>query len=274
MLSMSVAAALLLAVGAAEHGKGFRARDMTRVAQTHTIEQALVDAAPDAIDWSTNATSPIKNQGICNSCWAFSAIETVESAAFLQTGKMLVLSTEELITCDNVQDGGCMSGNTFSGVEYLEKHGVATAADYPSGRSMNTTAPCTWDRQVSDIKVKDYAYVVPECYDGDCSHQVDENALAAALAHHGPLSICIDASNWLGYQSGVLAEDQCTAMFSDIDHCVQLVGYDKTAPTPYWKIRNSWGDDWGEAGYIRIPFGKKNACCVGCEAIAVTVSAK
>ena len=153
MLSMSLAAAAalqLLAVGAAElaHGKGFRARDMTRPAQTYRIAQALVDAAPDAIDWSTNATSPIKNQGICNSCWAFSAIETVESAAFLKTGKMLVLSTEELITCDNVQDGGCMSGNTFSGVEYLEKHGVATAADYPSGRSTNTTAACTWDRQV------------------------------------------------------------------------------------------------------------------------------
>lgn len=42
-----------------------------------------------------------------------------------------------------------------------------------------------------------------------------------------------------------------------------------TAPTPYWKIRNSWGTDWGENGYIRLQMGNKNMCCVGCEAVII-----
>lgn len=274
LTKLSLGVVLLIGASAVEeYGKGFKSRDKTKPAKTHKIDQALIDAAPDALDWSAKgALTPVKNQGKCNSCWAFSTIETVESAVFLANGKLMELSTEELITCDKVSDGGCMQGNTFSAVEYLEKNGVATEADYPAGRSMNTTAECTWDRKVSNVKVSDYAYVVPECYDGDCSDQVDEDTLAAALATYGPLSICIDATNWLDYKGGVLGEDKCTAMFSDIDHCVQLVGYDKKAAVPYWKIRNSWGDDWGEEGFIRIPFKKGNACCVGCEAIAVTAS--
>ena len=45
------------------------------------------------------------------------------------------------------------------------------------------------------------------------------------------------------------------------------------ATEPYWKVRNSWGTSWGEKGFIRLPFGKENTCCVGCEAIVITASA-
>ena len=54
---------------------------------------------------------------------------------------------------------------------------------------------------------------------------------------------------------------ECSAKARKIDHCVQLVGYDKSAAEPYWKVRNSWGTDWGENGFIRLPFGEGNACC-------------
>merc|ERR1712066_20871 len=109
-------------------------------------------------------------------------------------------------------------------------------------------------------------YAVPTCERGTC--QSDEETLAAALAKYGPLSICINsgenqAGDWDKYRGGVLTK-KCTASANKLDHCVQLVGYDKTANTPYWKVKNSWGTDWGEDGYIRLEYGS-NKCCIGCE---------
>merc|ERR1712146_841571 len=80
----------------------------------------------------------------------------------------------------------------------------------------------------------------------------------AALAADGPLSICVNAESWNGYYGGVLS-GSCSGAYNKLDHCVQLVGYDTTASTPYWKVRNSWGTYWGENGFIRLPMGE-NAC--------------
>merc|ERR1712127_255422 len=93
-------------------------------------------------------------------------------------------------------------------------------------------------------------FAVPPCTSGSCSNQ-DEDGLKAALATYGPLSICINAA-WQTYHDGVLST-ACSADYWDLDHCVQLVGYDTTASTPYWKVRNSWGPSWGvanEAMYV------------------------
>jgi len=77
--------------------------------------------------------------------------------------------------------------------------------------------------------------------------------------------------DWDNYTGGLL-KGSCKAKASKIDHSVQLVGYDKTATTPYWKVRNSWAKSWGENGFIRIPYGKKNTCCMGCEAVIISAT--
>ena len=71
-----------------------------------------------------------------------------------------------------------------------------------------------------------------------------------------------------------MLEKSCKAKADLVDHCVQLVGYNKEAETPYWKVRNSWGSSWGEDGFIRLPYGKGNACCVGCEAVIIEATTK
>jgi len=86
----------------------------------------------------------------------------------------------------------------------------------------------------------------------------DETTMRDNLASWAPLSICVDAPYWQDYQGGIFTEWQCDDVPA-LDHCVQAVGYNTTAPMPYWIVRNSWGMDWGEDGYIRLQYGT-NTC--------------
>lgn len=83
----------------------------------------------------------------------------------------------------------------------------------------------------------------------------NETQLQAALYHLAPLSVCIDATTWQTYTSGILTKN-CGR---DIDCCAQLTGWGVEDSTPYWSIRNGWGEAWGEQGYIRIGMGD-NIC--------------
>merc|ERR1712107_411245 len=119
-------------------------------------------------------------------------------------------------------------------------------------------------------KVTGYKYAIPPCRSGACKNQ-RESDLKAALHVHGPLSVCVNANTWDTYTHGIYSE-KCPGASDDLDHCVQLVGYDTTGSQPYWKVRNSWAADWGEKGYIRLPMGE-NACGIADEAMFVTASA-
>jgi len=242
------------------------------------IEVAVVtdedrNAAPSAIDWSQRgATSPVKDQGKCGSCWAFSTTEGIESAVFMSTGKMPVLSTQQIISCDK-EDNGCDGGDLPNALKYVEQAGgIDTGSDYPDESHISGKGgKCSWDKK-EVAKVTSFKYAVPPCNEGACNKQ-DEETLAAALAKFGPISICLNANDWDDYNSGVYKKT-CSSKASAMDHCVQLVGYDKTAPTPYWKVRNSWNTNWGEEGFIRLQMGV-NACGLANEPVIInaTVSA-
>merc|ERR1711920_721008 len=113
------------------------------------------------------------------------------------------------------------------------------------------TGKCKWDKKET-AKVTGYKYAVPECKRGACKNQ-DEDALAAALAAKGPISICVHGggNGWQVYKKGVFSK-KCSGAAAELDHCVQLVGYDKSGPTPYWIVRNSWNTDWGIDGYMHL----------------------
>ena len=195
-------------------------------------------------------------------------------------GKLMELSTEQLVDCDTTS-AGCNGGDIPQGAEYYKVHGVASEENYPDTSSAKgRTQSCTWDR-TAVATVSNFSFAVPPCgYDtrrgADCAKQ-NEDKLAAALAKYGPLGICINSGfrqdgDWETYTGGVLSSG-CDAKTKHIDHCVQLVGYDKTGDEPYWKVRNSWGEDWGENGYIRLAYGNDNMCCVACEAVTISASA-
>jgi len=264
---------LLALVGSASaYSKGYVRQQHDKAYPTLALS-AINMAAPSRVDWSVNATTAIKDQGQCGSCWAFSTTEGVESAIFMATGKLpQALSTEELVSCDKGADLGCNGGDLPTALKYLETNGVASAADYPDHSSKNgKTTKCKWDKKTV-ATVSSFTYALPACDKGNCDKKEHEETLAAALAQYGPISICLNAGLFNSYTGGVLKE-KCSAKANKIDHCVQLVGYDKSPSNgdeAYWKIRNSWGKSWGEDGFIRIPYGKDNACCVACEAVIIS----
>lgn len=192
----------------------------------------------ESVDWRTkDAVTPVKDQGQCGSCWAFSATEAIESYNFLAGNKLVKLSAQQITSCDS-KDLGCNGGNTETAYKYVEKAGgLALQSDYPYVSGGGDGGTC---KRKVDKAVK---------ISGFTSVQKGENHLATAL-NHGPVSVCLAAEAFQSYNSGILK--RCNGQ---VDHCVQAVGYGSENGVDYWLVRNSWGTVWGEQGYIRIERG-------------------
>merc|ERR1711920_969086 len=119
-------------------------------------------------------------------------------------------------------------------------------------------------------QVSGYTYATPACTSGACDKQ-DLSKLAAAL-EETPVSVCVNAGSWNDYTGGVMSSAQCGSMAADEqDHCVMATGFNTTAPTPYWIVRNSWADSWGEEGYVYLEMAK-NTCGLADDATIPTVA--
>ena len=220
---------------------------MTALEQAARDRNFSASAFETQIDWTGELTTDVKDQGYCGSCWAFSATEQIESDALRvlkdeNPDVDYVLAPQQITSCDE-HDGGCGGGNTETAYKYVEEvKGLMNEKDYAytSGESGNTGS-CKAKAWKEVIGISDWSYV----------GRSDEKTMSEYIGSTGPLSICVDASKWNSYKSGVL-----TNCGSSLDHCVQLVGMDLSASTPYWKVCNSWGTSWGEDGFIRLEYGK------------------
>jgi len=222
---------------------------------------------PNKVDWRTkHVVSPVKNQGQCGSCWAFSAVEEVESAWAFQGNALKLLSVQQVVSCDKV-DLGCDGGDTPTAYDYIKKAGgLDPQSEYPYSSGDGSTGQCKVKSGDEIVTVDSYSYATPPCEDS-CNHQ-NETHLAASLATYGPVSICVNANNaWQMYTGGVLSNG-CPHGYYDLDHCVQLVGYNQEGDNNYYIVRNSWATDWGIDGYIYIKMGE-NLCGVADEATLV-----
>jgi C1A family cysteine protease len=190
------------------------------------------------VDWrDKGAVTPVKDQAQCGSCWAFSAVEAIESYAHLAGKSLMKLSVQQVVSCDKV-DGGCNGGNTESAYQYVVKAGgIELESDYPYTSGTGRTGTCTFASSKVALKIAGFKTIA-----------AGETHLEAAL-NDGPVSICLAATKFQTYTGGILST--CD---NNVDHCVQGVGYDSSAN--YWSVRNSWGTGWGEKGYIRILRGK------------------
>jgi len=213
---------------------------------------------PTSYDWrSQGAVSAVKDQEQCGSCWAFSATEEIESMTYMKNKVLPILAPQQIVSCDT-QDSGCDGGWPYLAYQYVESAGgMTTEAQYPYTSGGGDSGTCALGNDKLASKVNNYYWAVPPCTDS-CDSQ-NEDTLLQVLFQQGPLSVCVDAESWQDYMGGILPVG-CPHDYSDLDHCVQLVGYNEASDkTPYWIVRNSWNTDWGISGYIYIERGT-NEC--------------
>jgi len=182
----------------------------------------------------------VKDQGQCGSCWAFSATAAFEARSELKNKKVDTLFAEqELVDCDT-QSAGCNGGWMDYAFDYLQSHGFCTEGAYKYTARDGT---CAYDKNACSKGPKDK--------DHSDIPAGNEDALLAELAN-GPVSVAVDANTWSFYSGGVMS-----SCGSSLDHGVTLVAYNSGEGSV--TIRNSWGNSWGEKGYIRLAAGK-NMC--------------
>jgi len=223
------------------------------------VLQVPSEAAPEAFDWRVKgAVTGVKNQGMCGSCWAFSAMGNIEAIYQIKTGKSQRFSEQQLVDCDKV-DEGCNGGLMENAYAYLkEAGGINSEDDYPYKGSQKT---CSYDATKSVAKVTGFNFAGTE----------SEEDIKGILATTGPLAIAINATPLQFYFWGIFNpwfEFICSP--NSLNHGVLLVGYGVEGTTQYWIVKNSWGSSWGEKGYFRI-IGGKGACGLNKYVISATL---
>jgi C1A family cysteine protease len=197
---------------------------------------------PTSFDWSSKgALTPVKDQGQCGSCWDFSATETIESVCFLAGYPLTQLSEQQILDCDS-SDYGCNGGWPYNAYQYvIGAGGLETEADYPYTAQDGS---CEFNSQDIECPITSWKYV---------TQSQDENAMQSFLYSNSPMSVCVDAEIWQTYTGGVITPSSNCG--NSIDHCVQITGWQQMQGLNVWNVRNSWGADWGENGYIYVQIG-------------------
>jgi len=205
---------------------------------------------PFAVDWrSEGLVTNVKDQGECGSCWAFSAIGSLEGAHAKKTGNLTALSEQNLVDCaQNYDCHGCEGGWMSSGLEYiLYNNGVDTEAEYPYSAA---------DQKCQYVKNHTGATVnrVVNITKGNTEH------LLYSIALFGPVSVAIDAEfDFQNYKSGIYTSTECGTKY--LNHGVLVVGYGVTSSgNKYYIIKNSWGTSWGMDGYAYWNRDVPNMC--------------
>mmetsp|Transcript_18498 Transcript_18498/g.16097 ORF Transcript_18498/g.16097 Transcript_18498/m.16097 type:complete len:341 (+) Transcript_18498:43-1065(+) len=191
-------------------------------------------------DWSTKgAVTPIKNQGACGSCWAFGAIGSLEGRYFLDNNKLLSFSEQYIVDCDHDGVHGCEGGYAQLAMNWTIANEAYTETDYPY-KGMDEA--CNPPTSASKIKINSAV---------NCVTPKDAEQMKAAVVLQ-PTAIGVDATTWQFYVKGIIKRFCGKGQ----DHNVLLVGFDTSEG--YWKIKNSWGPNWGEKGYVRVAITDNN----------------
>jgi len=222
-----------------------------------------------SVNWTdAGAVTPVKDQGACGSCWAFSTTGSLEGAHYIATGELLSFSEQQLVDCAGYQEGfgnyGCQGGLQEQAYKYYEsgnKAELESTYPYFSG-STQRKGSCQYDsRSATAVSVSDYLAVTPQ----------SPTQMKAALEKQ-PLAVSIEADKMVfqTYRTGILNSTKCG---TTLDHAVLAVGYGTEAGQDYWLVKNSWNTTWGDQGYIKLAIvNGAGICGVQLEPLAPTTN--
>jgi len=215
---------------------GFTPSDNTLLRQSNSVDFSDI-AVPDSVDWvAANKVVGVKDQGQCGSCWAFSAVGSIESAYGIETGNALIsLSEQQLVDCSGAEGNeGCNGGLMDNAFQYvISNKGLCKESDY-TYKAVDGT--CKASSCKSAITITSFTDVAQT-----------EAALTAALVQQ-PIAVAVDASSWQFYSSGIMS----TCVYTQLDHGVLAVAYGTSGGKAYYTIKNSWGTSWGMSGFIQL----------------------
>lgn len=210
---------------------------------------------PLKVDWrEKNAVTRVHDQGECGACWAYSVVQTIESM-YAKKHKLQDLSVEEIIKCAGYTNNGCKGGDICLLLSWMEdtKFTIHSKEDYSANRtSCNLKKP--------GVQIDDYV----------CQNLIgSEDIILNLISTNGPVAVAINAKTWQHYIGGVI-EYHCDGDVSNLNHAVQIVGYDLSGDTPFYIVRNTWGESFGEKGYLYIAVNK-NMCGLANEVAALSI---
>lgn len=205
--------------------------------------------------WSDLAMAHrIKNQGDCGSCWAIASASVLEAHYEIYKGKPRTFSAQQIVACTpNPRhcggDGGCKGATAELAMEWVLKHGCPEDSESSDGVCVRGRPTLEMAQMLSDGNVAPAASTSLGMTGWETLPKNQYEPLARALAERGPVAVSVAADQWFNYESGIFNNCGKDAI---IDHAVVALGYGEESGTKYWVIQNSWGQEWGENGHIRL----------------------
>ena len=222
----------------------FRSRmtGYTHIPQSPTSSLLNPTTLPTSVDWvSKGAVTGVKDQGQCGSCWAFSTTGSVEGAWFLAGHGLVSLSEQQLVDCSYTFGNlGCSGGLMNNAFSYIQANGgITTEANYPYVAA---------NQQCNQALANQKAATITTYFIVSTNSAV---ALETAIAQQ-PVSVAVEADQmvWQSYRSGTITSAYNCG--TNLDHGVLAVGYELATNPPFYKVKNSWGATWGQAGYVQL----------------------
>ncbi|XP_068107735.1 cathepsin K-like [Hyperolius riggenbachi] len=237
---------------------GFNMADVNKTYPRCTIiskDVANTAVPPDSIDWRDhNCVTPVINQKRCASCWAVSAVGSLECQLKKRTNKLRALSVQQLVDC--ASQHGCRPFFVHEAFNYVKKKGITLDENYPYvGKKQH----CLYNWRM--VAWAGQCHQIPE----GCEEKLEE-----VVGTIGPVSVAIKANvtSFQFYKKGVYEDPACDG--KPLNHAVLVIGYGMekvgNRSVAYWLVKNSYGEQYGDKGYIKMAKGKCNFCGIASQA--------